>query len=144
MIDYLRFEFAHSEVVQEKQRLGTLNENVVDAVIYEVATDRGVHPESHGHFQLGADAVGAGDQHRLFPLLDVESKQAAKTADAAKYGRSKGAAGMMPDALFRVIGNGDVDTCVGVFHEGTCVMPFPARGESSRAIRGAEQMWLAL
>ncbi len=40
---------------------------------------------------------------------------------------------MMPDALFRVIGNGDVDTRVGVFHEGTRAMLYFSRVVKVRA-----------
>src|SRR6266852_5717771 len=37
LLDDLRIELAHREVIEEKERLGTLHENVVDTVIDEVA-----------------------------------------------------------------------------------------------------------
>ena len=83
LLDHLRLELAHREIVEEKQRLGALHEDVVDAVIDEVAADGGVHAHGHGHFEFRAHAIGAGDQHRLFPFLVVESKERAKAADAA-------------------------------------------------------------
>src|SRR5947208_971498 len=81
--EHLRLKLAHREIVEEKQRLGALHEDVVDAVIDEVAADGGVHAHGHGHFEFRAHAIGAGDQRRLFPFLVVESKERAKAADAA-------------------------------------------------------------
>ena len=46
-------------VVEEEQRLGTLDEDVVDAHRDEVDADRVVPIEREGELQLGADAVGA-------------------------------------------------------------------------------------
>src|SRR5207302_5506123 len=46
LFDDLGLEFAHRKIVEEKQRLGALDENVVYAVIYKVGADGGVH--AHG------------------------------------------------------------------------------------------------
>jgi len=42
LLDDLRIELAHGQVVEEKQRLRALHENIVDAVIDEVAANSGV------------------------------------------------------------------------------------------------------
>jgi len=86
-------------------------------VIDEVAADGGVDSHGHGDFQFCADAIGAGDEHGLFPFFAVESKESAEAADAAKHAGSEGAAGVMPDALFRVLCNGNIHACIGIFHE---------------------------
>ena len=37
-----------------------------------------------GELELGADAVGGGDQHRVLEAASLEVEQAAEAADAAK------------------------------------------------------------
>ena len=58
-------EPAGGQVVEEEQRLRALHEDVVDAVVDEVDADRVVHAGHERDAQLGADAVGARDQHRI-------------------------------------------------------------------------------
>jgi len=43
-----------------------------------------VHTGGHRDFELGAHAIGARDQHRLFPFFGVHGEQRAETADAAE------------------------------------------------------------
>jgi len=56
----------------------------------------------HGDFELGANAIRAGDEHGLFPLFAVEREERAETADAAENAGGEGAAGMVADALLGV------------------------------------------
>ena len=53
------------EVVEEEQRLGALDQDVVDAHRDQVDADGVVTVEREGELQLRADAVGAGHEHRL-------------------------------------------------------------------------------
>src|SRR5207249_7124655 len=76
-----------------------------------------VYAHSHGDLELCADAVRAGDQHGLFPLFPVEREERAEAADAAEHTGSERAAGMVADSLLGVLGDGDVDSGIGVFHE---------------------------
>src|SRR4029077_1849721 len=46
LLDYRGIEHSHREVIQKKKGRGALDENVVDAMIDEVAADCGVH--AHG------------------------------------------------------------------------------------------------
>src|ERR1700756_1266813 len=39
LLDYIGIELTHREVVEKKQRLGALHQNVVDAMIYQVPAD---------------------------------------------------------------------------------------------------------
>jgi len=55
-----------AEVVEEEERGGTLDEDVVDAVVDEVLSDRFMLVRHVGDFELGADAVGAGDEQEVF------------------------------------------------------------------------------
>ena len=68
-------------VIEEEQRLGALDQNVVDAHRHQVDADRVVLAEREGQLELGADAVGAGDQHRLAKALG-QLDQRAEAADA--------------------------------------------------------------
>ena len=116
MLDHIRIELAHRQIIEKKQRLRALHQNVVDAVIHQISADRGVHAGSHGHFELGADTVRAGNEHRLFPSLGVQREKSAKSSDSAKHSRRKRPARVVADALLRCVGDGDVHSGIGVFH----------------------------
>ena len=58
-------EAAGREVVEEEERLRPLHEDVVDAVIDEIDADGVVDAAHERDPQLGADAVGARDEHRI-------------------------------------------------------------------------------
>ena len=58
-------EPAGREIVEEEQRLGALHDQVVDAHRHQVDADRVVQAGLDGELQLGADAVGGGDQDRV-------------------------------------------------------------------------------
>src|SRR5450432_598534 len=116
LLDDLRLELAHSKVVEKEKRLGALHQNVVDAMIHQVAADGGMNAHGHGDFQLGADTVRAGNQDGLFPFFGVQGEEAAKTANAAENAGRKGAAGVMANSLLGVVSDGDVYSSVCVFH----------------------------
>src|ERR1035437_6339387 len=61
-------EFAAGKIIQEKQRLSTLYQNVVDAHADQVDADGVVNVEFKGKFQFGANTVRAGYQHRFLVL----------------------------------------------------------------------------
>ena len=61
----LRVELAAGEIVEEEQRLGALHDEVVDGHGDEVDADRVVPAGVDGDLELGADAVGGGDQDRV-------------------------------------------------------------------------------
>ena len=56
---------AGGEIIEEEQRLGALHHQIVDAHRHQVDADRVVPPGLDRELQLGADAVGGGDQHRV-------------------------------------------------------------------------------
>src|SRR5215470_16349546 len=116
LLDDVRIHLAERQIIQKKERLGALHQNVVHAVIDEIATDGGMNVHGHGDFQLGADAIGTGNKNRLLEFLRVESEERAKAADAAEHSVRESARRKMADALLGFIRYGDVDSCVGVFH----------------------------
>ena len=87
--EHPRLEPAGGDVVQKEQRLGSLDENVVDAVIDQIAADGRVVAGHARHHQLGADAVGRGHQHRLFEARQVGAKQTAKAAHLGQHTRTR-------------------------------------------------------
>ena len=106
-------ELAAREVVEEEQRLGALHEDVVDAHRDEVDADRVVAVERERELELGADAVGAGDQHRLAEAL-ADLDQRAEAADAGEHLGAQRALGERLDALDQRVAGVDVDAGVAV------------------------------
>jgi hypothetical protein len=56
-----RIECSERDVVEEEQRQGTLDQDIVDAMIDQVAPDRFVPISLDRNFDLRSDTVGAGD-----------------------------------------------------------------------------------
>ena len=75
------------EVVEEEQRLGALHEDVVDAHRDEVDADRVVAVERERELELGAHAVGAGDEHRLPVALRSSTSAPKPPMPASTSGR---------------------------------------------------------
>ena len=106
-------ELAACEVVEKEQRLGALDEDVVDAHRDQVDADRVVAVEREREFQLGADAIGAGDQHRVAKTL-ADLDQPSEAADAREYFRPHRALRERLDALDQRIPGVDVDAGIAV------------------------------
>src|SRR5579859_2347439 len=80
-----RFEFSGADVIQEKQRLRAQHRDVIDAVVHEVLANGIVPAYGEGDLQLGADAVGTGNEDRLTIFFDIQREKPAETADLAKH-----------------------------------------------------------
>ena len=78
--DFLRHVFAAGDVIQEKQGLRAHADDVVDAHGHGVDADGIVLVHEDGQLDLGAAAVGAGDQNRLLHPGDVQAEAAAEAA----------------------------------------------------------------
>ncbi len=83
-------ELADREVVEEEQRLGALDEEIVDAHGDEIDADRGVPAGVDGDPELGADPVVGGDEDRIAEAGPLEVEEA---AEAAEIGIGAGPAG---------------------------------------------------
>ncbi len=77
----LGVELAGRVIVQEKQRLCALHDQIVDAHCDEVDPDRVVNAALDGDFHLGADAVIGGDEDGVGESGGLEVEQPAETAD---------------------------------------------------------------
>ncbi len=108
-------QLAGGEIVQKEQRLGALHQHVVDAHADQIDADGVVPPELLGQLELGAHAVGAGDQHRLL-VLARQVEQRAEAAQATHHLRPEAALDQRLDAFDQGIAGVDVDTRVAVGH----------------------------
>ena len=98
-----------AEVVQEEERIGALHRDVVDAMVDEVLADGVVPAESDRDLELGAHAIGRGDQHGIGPALGVKPEEAAESADAAQHLRRRGLRRRLADQLHRAARLVEVD-----------------------------------
>ena len=104
-----RLEHAGRQVVQEEERLGALHQDVVDAVVDQVAADRGVVAGHLRHHQLGADPVGGGDEDRLGHPPELGPEQAAEAADLGEHAGGEGGLRQLLDAGEPLLLGVDVD-----------------------------------
>src|SRR4029079_19254490 len=81
---HAEIELAGGEIVEKEQRLGALHDDVVDVHGDEVDADAVVNAGFDGEVELGADAVGGGDQHGVLEAANLEIEQTAEATDAAK------------------------------------------------------------
>ena len=95
------FEFAAGEVVEEVLRRGAVAEDVVDAHGDGINADGVVFAEGKGDFQLGADAVGAGDEDGV--LVAAQVVKGAKGANLSENAGIVGRARVALDALNGII-----------------------------------------
>ena len=107
-------ELAGGEVVEEKQRFGTLHDEVVDAHGDEVDADRVMLVGIDGDLQLGADAVIGGNQDRILETGRLQVEQAAEAADLAIGARTARRAHMRLDLFHQKISGVDIHTCIAV------------------------------
>ena len=114
-----RIVLGHGHVVEEEQRLGPAAQGVVDAHRHQVDADRVVPADRHGHLELRAHAVGAGDQHRVLVVPgeelvgEIELEEAGEPAFQGDHPRRVG-----PRQQPRQPGHGlsvDVQIDAGVF-----------------------------
>jgi cardiolipin synthase (CMP-forming) len=107
-------ELAGRKIIQEKQWLSALDNNVVDAHGHEVNADRIVHAALNGDLHLGADAVVGGDQDRVDKPRRAEIEQSAESAKLrARSGAARGA-GERTDSIHNPVADIDVDSRFGV------------------------------
>ena len=105
---------SHSHVVQEKQGRGTGADNVVDAHGHAVDANGVVLIHEKGDFQLGAHAVGTGDQDGLLHARHIGGEQAAEAAQRAHDTGNVGGLHQGLDAVDRLVAGGDVHAGGGV------------------------------
>jgi len=78
---HVRLEPPGREVVQEEQRLCTLHQDVVDAMIDEVDAYRAMTAREEREPQLRAHAIGARDEDRVADAGGAQTKESAERSD---------------------------------------------------------------
>ena len=99
LFEQRRIVLAAGDVVEEEQRLGALGGDIVDAHGHAVDADGVVLVGQLGDHELGAHAVGAGDENRRLVAQGGQIEQAAEAADAADHARTVGARHVGLDTL---------------------------------------------
>ena len=112
--DLFRHVAAAGDIIEEHQRLCTGADDIVDAHGHAVDADGVVLIHDHGHLQLGAHTVGAGDQHRVLVTGAIQLKQAAKAAQTADAVLVHGTGDILLHQLHRAVTGGNVHACCGV------------------------------
>ena len=132
---HVDLEPAGGVVVEEEQRLGALDDDVVDAHRHEVDADGVGDARLDGDLELGAHAVGAGDEDGILEARRLEVEQSTEAAQAAHDAASVGAAGQGLDVLDQRIACIDVDAgvLVGQGRPVVALVPSEGRRASSQA-----------
>ena len=105
------------QVVEKEQRLGALNENVVDAVVDEIGADRVVAAGHEGDLELRPDAVGARDEHGILKPVAVEAEQTAERSDVGEHAGRERRPRQRLDPPHRLVSGVDVDAGLTVVHQ---------------------------
>ncbi len=114
LFDDALIEASGGEVIEKEERGRALDRDIVDAMIDQVCADSVVKAHFKGDLELGANAVGARNQHRRGISGCIEAKEAAEAADFAEHLFTKGPLCQVFDPLFGAVAAGDVDSGVGV------------------------------
>ena len=110
----LRHIFAAGDIIQEKQRLCAAADHIVDAHGNAVNADGVVLVQKLGNAQLGAHAIGAGDQHRLLHSGNGQAKAAAEAAYIVQAAFVFGPGNVLLHQLHGLVAGSDVYTGSGV------------------------------
>ena len=77
----MRRQLSGGEIIEEEQRLGALDDEVVDAHGHQIDADGGVPSGLDRDLDLGADTVIGRHQHRVAEARRLEVEQSTKAAD---------------------------------------------------------------
>ena len=110
----LRIDDAARDVIEEEERLGALDEDVVHAVVHEILADRVVLLREKGDLELRPDAVDARNEHgALEPSRHLE--EAAEISDLRKHFLPPRPPRQRGDLLLRPVRGVDIDARFLVF-----------------------------
>ena len=106
-------QLSAGEIVEKEQRLGALHHEIVDRHRDEIDADGVVPAGLDRDLDLGADAVGAGDQQRVAEARAFEVEQPAEAADLGIRARPGGCAHQRLDQLDHAVAGIDIDAGLG-------------------------------
>ena len=110
----LRIEFAAGKIVQKEQRLGALHHEVIDRHRHQIDADAAMQAGLDRNLDLGADAIGRGDQHRIVKARRLQIEQSAEPADFGVGAGARGGANHRLDQVDQTIAGIDIDARIRV------------------------------
>ena len=102
------------QVVEEEERPGPLDDDVVDAHGHQIDAHRVVTAGQEGDLELCPHAVNRRDQDRLLDLGQIQGEKPSETADVGDDARGEGLLGQGFYAFHQPVGRVDIDTGFGV------------------------------
>src|SRR5215475_8565227 len=109
-------KLAADKVVQEEQRSGALSDDIIHTHRYKIDADAIVLLHHERHFELGPNAIGGRNQHRMTIASTLEIEERAKSADAGEHSRALSSGRYLTDAAHQFITCFDTDAGFGVGH----------------------------
>jgi hypothetical protein len=110
----LRRELAGGEIVEKKQRLRALYDDVVDTHRDQIDADGGVLAGLDGDLHLGADAVIGGNKDRIGKACRFQIEQTAKAPDLRVRAWPTGSTNQGLDGFDHGIASIDIDASFGI------------------------------
>ncbi len=110
----IHVQMAGGVVVEKEQGLGAGDHDIVHAHRHQIDADGVVTPQFQGQLELGADSIGAGDQHWLGEAFQGQLEEGAETAKTSQYPRTEGLFDNGFDALDKLVAGVDIDPGIPV------------------------------
>ena len=114
LVERLGGQLSGREIIQKKQRLCALRDQIVHAHGDKIDADGVMNAGGRGHFQLGADAIGRRDQQGIAIAGLGQVENAAETADSGDHSGTHGGRGQGFDGFDETIALVDIDAGIAV------------------------------
>ena len=114
VLEDARLQPAGANVIQEEERLGAEDGDVVDAMVDQVLADGVVAVQREGELELGADAIDAGNEDGLPVFANVQREEAAEPAHFAEHLRPMRRPEQAGQSGLDLVAQVDIDARAGV------------------------------
>jgi hypothetical protein len=110
LLENTRLQFARANVIQKKKRFGPKYGDVVDAMIDKVPSHGVMAVHGEGDFKLGANAIGARNEHGLAEFFDIQFKQTTEPTHAAQDLTAPGGSEQLRQSRLDPVAQVNIDT----------------------------------
>jgi hypothetical protein len=114
--------FSRADIIHEEQRLGTLNEDIVNAVVYDILSDGVVLVHYGGNFELSAHAVCRRDKDLILACRSF--KKTPERADVTQHVRGLGSGNHLLDGTYRAHFDVNIDAGLRIRRLSRCLAHF--------------------
>src|SRR6185436_2936894 len=97
--DNFGLQFSGGDVVEKEKRAGALDQNVVNAMIHEIAPHGVVNSGDESNLQLCTDAIRRRNQHRMLQTRKRAVKHSPEASDLGKRSLIERASGQLLDLI---------------------------------------------